>query len=208
MAFLNLLVGALRGTGTGSRLAMVSSEGASIREIPIDLVSSESHLLENQITEHPVETGVDITDHIRALPLKLVLSGLFSDTAISLLDRVERGIAGEPHTIRAVQFFEELREKGYLVDIENRLKSYTGMAVESVTFNRGSNSGKSVAMQVSFKQVRFADSETLTGSAASALVSGLLGGTSNLGKLSTSAPSGATAARAGSIASRLTGLGA
>ena len=204
MSFLNLLVGAIRGTGKGASLAMVS-DGATIREMPIDLVSGETHIFESAVTEHPVETGADITDHIRPLPLKLSLTGLFSDTAISVLDSIERRIDGEPHTIRAVQFFEELREKGYLVDISNRLKSYTNMAVTSVTFSRGSNSGKSAQMQVNFKEVVFAESQILVG--GTGLLSGLSGAAASLGKLSGSAPSSSTAGSGASVLSRITGLG-
>jgi hypothetical protein len=204
MSFLNLLVGAIRGTGKGASLAMVS-DGATIREMPIDLVSGETHIFESAVTEHPVETGADITDHIRPLPLKLSLTGLFSDTAISVLDSIERRIDGEPHTIRAVQFFEELREKGYLVDISNRLKSYTNMAVTSVTFSRGSNSGKSAQMQVNFKEVVFAESQILVG--GTGLLSGLSGAAASLGKLSGSAPSSYTAGSGASVLSRITGLG-
>ena len=204
MSFLNLLVGAIRGTGKGSSLAMIS-DGATIREMPIDLVSGETHVFESSITDHPVEVGSDVTDHIRPLPLKLTITGMFSDTSISLLDNIERRTTGEPHTIRAVQFFEELREKGYLVDISNRLKSYTNMAVSSVTFSRGSNSGKSVQMQVNFREVVFAESQVLTG--GTNLLSGLSGNKASLGKLATSAPSTSTASSGASILSRLTGLG-
>ena len=204
MSFLNLLVGAIRGTGKGSSLAMIS-DGTTIREMGIDLVSSETHVFESAVTEHPVEAGSDITDHIRALPLKLTLTGMFSDTAISVLDSIERRIDGEPHTIKAVQFFEELREKGYLVDISNRLKSYTNMAVTSVTFSRGSGGGKSVQMQVNFREVVFAESQVLAG--GTSLLSGLSSKSSSLGKLAPKAPTASTAASGASVLSRLTGLG-
>jgi hypothetical protein len=205
MSFLNLLVGAIRGTGKGSSLAMITAEGSNVRDIPIDLVLNEVHVMENQVTEHPVETGASITDHIRPRPLKLSLTGIFSDTAISLLDRFERVRAGEPHTIRAVQFFEELRDKGYLVDINNRLKSYNNMAVESVTFSRSGSSGKSAAMTVQFKEVTFVESEVLVG--GSSLLAGLSGATAKLGKIATSSPSASTASSGASVLSRITGLG-
>jgi len=204
MSFLNFLVGAIRGTGKGSTLAMVS-DGSKIREMPIDLVLNETHVFESAITEHPVESGADITDHIRPLPLKLTLTGMFSDTSLSLLDNIERRTDGEPHTIRAVQFFEELREKKYLVDISNRLKSYTNMAVSSVTFSRGTGSGKSIQMQVNFKEVVFAESQTFVG--GTSLTTGISGATVSGGKLAASTPSATTASSGASILSRLTGFG-
>jgi hypothetical protein len=197
MAFLDFLFGGAKGTS----FAMIDLGGASIKELPADLVSGESHVFENAVTEHPVESGTDVTDHIRPLPLKLTITGVFSDTPISVVDAISRLSDGEPHTIRALQFFEELRDKRYLCNISNRFKSYNNMAVTSVVFNRGSNSGKSVQMQVNFKEVRTVESALLAGGV------GGLGAAAALGKLATKSPAAAVGGAAGSVLSKITGLG-
>lgn len=196
MAFLDFLFGGAKGTS----FAMISVGGATIKELPADLVSGESHVFENAVTDHPVESGIDVSDHIRALPLKLTITGVFSDTPISVVDAVARRFDGEPHTIRALQFFEELREKRYLCNVSNRFKSYSNMAVTSIVFSRGSNSGKSVQMQVNFKEVRTVESAILAGGAAGLAAAAL-------GKLGTTAPAAPVSGPAGSILSKLTGLG-
>ena len=91
----------LFGKTKGTQLAMVDQDGVDIREMPIDLVNGESHVFENLVTEHPVETGAKLTDHIKANPYKLTLTGLFSDTPISVVDALKRNSLGEPHTLRA-----------------------------------------------------------------------------------------------------------
>lgn len=204
MAFLSFLVD----TGKGTNLVLIDQDGAAIREVPIDATTGETHIIENQITEHPVEDGSDINDHIRRKPDKLALTGIFSDTALSLFDKAERVREAEPHTIRALNFFEEAAEKKYLLAIENRFKSYTNMGVSSITFSRGVSSGKRVQFQVNLKKVTRVESLVLQGAAAKEITTGINSPTQNQGKLSTSTPTEKASEAGGSFLARITGLGA
>ena len=204
MAFLSFLIGNERGT----TFASIDKDGVEIRESKVDITTGESHIMTNQVTEHPVESGADISDHIRRKPLQLSLNGVYSDTSISTLDKLQRTQKGEPNTISALKFFEELFEKKYLVTINNRFKSYTNMAVSGITFIRGSNTGTTVGMQVNFKEISTVESQVLQGQAAKEITQGISSSTQNQGKVSTKAPTDATSEASGSFLSRITGLGA
>lgn len=54
-------------------------EGYFVGSIQFDILLSESHSLESQVTEHPIETGAVVSDHIRELPRKGSLSGLVTN---------------------------------------------------------------------------------------------------------------------------------
>lgn len=50
----------------------------------IDATVSEQHQLDSEVTDHPVEKGVNLSDHVRALPDTLTLNGVISNTPIFL----------------------------------------------------------------------------------------------------------------------------
>src|SRR5713101_5273233 len=62
--------------------------------ITIDATLQEVHKADAEVTEHPVELGADITDHVRPKPVELRIEGIISDTPIddSLLNAAARAI--------------------------------------------------------------------------------------------------------------------
>lgn len=54
-------------------------EGYFVGSVSFDVLVSENHKLEAQVTEHPVETGANINDHIRRMPRKGTLVGLVTN---------------------------------------------------------------------------------------------------------------------------------
>jgi hypothetical protein len=56
----------------------------TIGTIWIDVSLSETHQLSAQVTEHPVEDGVNITDHIRPQPRSIQIEGIVTNHPIEL----------------------------------------------------------------------------------------------------------------------------
>lgn len=55
------------------------SEGYFVGSVQFDLLISESHSIEAQVTEHPLENGAVVSDHVRILPRKGSLVGLVTN---------------------------------------------------------------------------------------------------------------------------------
>ena len=55
-------------------------------EIDFDLVISEAHTNASQVTDHPVEKGMNIADHVRAEPITLTLEVEVTNTPLDPLD--------------------------------------------------------------------------------------------------------------------------
>ena len=53
--------------------------GYFVDSIQFDLIVSEDHSLEATVTEHPVENGATVNDHVRSLPRKGSLTGLVTN---------------------------------------------------------------------------------------------------------------------------------
>ena len=53
-----------------------------IGDIAIDCTVTETHTSTATVTEHPVESGSNITDHIRPEPVQLSVNGIITNTPI------------------------------------------------------------------------------------------------------------------------------
>ena len=59
----------------------------------IDAALSVDSSLVNDVTEHPVEDGADVADHVRARPVNLTIEGIVSDTPIGTVADEREGVA-------------------------------------------------------------------------------------------------------------------
>ena len=70
---------------TGSAFRVKLSENESTADIiVIDATVSETVNLEADVTDHPVEDGPDINDHIRPKPVMVEIEGIVSETPLTL----------------------------------------------------------------------------------------------------------------------------
>lgn len=123
--------------------------------VEFDAVLSESHGGTNEITKHPVETGADITDHIRRQPETLALTGVISNTPLVFLasltekpDRAERGY----------QALKKIKDDGTLVRVLTTLREYDNMVIQSMTVNRDVQTGNIVKADLQLVEIFTAES--------------------------------------------------
>lgn len=120
-----------------------------------DATTSENHRVSNQVTSHPVELGVEVADHIIAQPDEISIEGVLSNTPVEYM----AALRNPPD--RAEQIYEkllDLREKGYLAYILTSLRQYENMALVSFTVPRDAERGGSIFVQLTFRQVKVAES--------------------------------------------------
>lgn len=65
--------------GTKPTSLFYRTSGYFVDSIQFDLLVSEDHSLEASVTEHPIENGATVNDHIRSLPRKGSLTGLVTN---------------------------------------------------------------------------------------------------------------------------------
>lgn len=154
----------------------------NIQSLDLDVVVSESHTLQNKITQFPVEEGSPITDHIRSQPDRLTMSCFITETPI--LQALQEFETLERLTSQAEQFsqldstktlvsfliLEELakgplddtgRRAPELLTVVSGLKVYTDMAIENVSIPRSQGTGASLRFTASFIKVRVVNSRTV-----------------------------------------------
>ncbi len=132
----------------------------------IDATLAEDHAFDSEVTEHPVEIGADITDHVRARPIEVTIQGLVSDTPIGALAE-RRGFDGvsEPAALPSDVAFSNLlgiRDAREPVTITTSLKTFENMVLESLSVPRSARTGHALEFTARFRQVELVTNQRTT----------------------------------------------
>lgn len=125
----------------------------SIDDITLDAVVSETHTHSLQVTEHPVESGADITDHARVKPDVVTLDIVLSDIPTK----------GDPKAGRAAELYEKLRllmDNAALVTVVTSLRVYESMILESLSAPKTVKESGGVRCTASLRQIRVVQNKT------------------------------------------------
>ncbi len=145
--------------------------------VDIDAVINERHRFDNLVTEHPLEDGSPVTDHIVNLPVMLDMEGRITDTPLSLLASIGSGATGliasdlgvDPAVIaagtsllgsslpgRAKQAYQELvalRVSRETFTVLTGINEYENMVFESLEFPRTAQDGRSLRFKATLKEL-------------------------------------------------------
>lgn len=139
-----------------------SSIESDLTTIEFDANLSEGHSWQNDITSNPVERGVDITDHIRALPDELTLVGFVTNTPF--LDGgsgQQIGDDDEDRVSDVIGRLKAMRDARQVVVVYTKYIVYTDMAIRSVDFTRDASNTNAVIFTIQFKNIGFVDTQTV-----------------------------------------------
>lgn len=148
-----------------SQLVNIQDQDTAQILLTVDVSESETHAGEVDATDHPVEQGANITDHLRPKPRTLSITGLVSNTPI--VDN-SNGDAGpfpmdQPGPAEAAySMLEARRTAGKLHIVSTKLNTYQNMALISVSEPRDDKSGDALQFTLSFKEVLIVFNQTIT----------------------------------------------
>jgi len=133
----------------------------------VDASVSETHIVSGEVSDHPVESGIDIVDNYRVLPRQLQFDAVVSDSPlptdvvgasdISSGDASARGDS-EPSK-NALQEIERFFDEAVVLTIITSLREYTNMVLTEVSITRDSNTGNGLFFTASAREVKFVDTE-------------------------------------------------
>lgn len=124
---------------------------------PIDCAESESHDYDNEVTDHPVEKGVDISDHARARPIMVTLDGTVSDTPIGPVADLREDLDMPSDAAKAKLI--QVRTDREPISLETSLGGYVNMVLERLSFPRSAEDGDSLRFVATFKQITVVTNE-------------------------------------------------
>jgi hypothetical protein len=120
-----------------------------------DVLSSEKWVDKTNWTSHPVESGIEISDHAIQLPTSLSLMGIVSDSPLP---------PELPLPLRARWAYERLltlKNLGQTVTVVTGLRVLQDMGITSVSLMRDRKTGNAIAPRVDLKQIRIVASITV-----------------------------------------------
>lgn len=142
--------------------------------IVVDASIRETHSVTGEVSEHPVESGVDIVDHYRVLPRQVSIEAVVTNTPLStgfpgstLVNSVIGLVEGpedENDKGRSLNAWTELQrffDDAVVVEIKTSLekKHYQNMVLTSLDVTRDSDTGQVVWFTVTAREVRFVDNK-------------------------------------------------
>jgi hypothetical protein len=104
--------------------------GTPPRVFVFDAIYHADHLRELRHTEHPVQTGANISDHAYPLPAKITLNIGMSDVMDSFTPGTWTGNVSK--SVAAYQTMVQLYQAVTFVNVTTRLDSYTNMLIEHI----------------------------------------------------------------------------
>ena len=132
---------------------------ARIGEVLLDVAITETHTLSARVTEHPLETGCSLSDHVQLLPTTLQLEGIVSNTPTSFLGTPLFHLGDR--TDAAYKMLEALFQARQPVQIVTSLKTYSNMVLENLTIQREARTAGALRFSCSAKQIRWAESQVI-----------------------------------------------
>lgn len=137
--------------------------------VAFDCFISENHRRECEVTEHEIEDGANVSDHIILKPDTLDLMGIVSDTPVVMLASI-----AAPSPIltdfigvsdRAMSAHRELNttmEEGTLIEAITSLGTYTDMVIVSKSVERNASNGNSLECSLSLRKITKVTTQTKT----------------------------------------------
>lgn len=127
-----------------------------IEALELDASLSEEHTSEAEVTEHPIETGSDISDHKRKKPVQVKITGLITNTPLRFFN-FDSGDAA----VSAWDVLQQMQQSKVLLTVITSLKTYENMAIVALSAPRDAKRGHSLEFTATMREIFTAKSETV-----------------------------------------------
>lgn len=125
-----------------------------------DAVLREEHDTALRITDHPVQTGANISDHAYQLPEHLILEIGMSDAMASFIGNQYSGSGGK--SVSCYQKLKELQYSRVPLTVMTRINIYRNMIIEHISAPQDFKTATGLRAIVALKQIITATISTTT----------------------------------------------
>ena len=151
-----------------SLFAIGKTDKNGVGEIEFDLMPKESHGLDFDISEHPVDNGSTITDHIRMKPRECSVTGMFTCHPIKAYSKDKVTIDDGTEEIsenRALTLYKELEtlcKAMNKVRLVTDIMTYPTMLIKSLKTDRDRSSGEAITFSMTLREYMGVDMQKTT----------------------------------------------
>ena len=136
-----------------------AKQPVSINGIEFDALIEETHTLEATVPQYSVESGFSVSDAIILNPEKLEMTLYVTNTPVTWYNR--HG-ASQSRVNSIVKQLEELYYTASPVTIVTSDRTYTNMAIESLSITKTFETGYAREIPISFQKIRITSATTTT----------------------------------------------
>ena len=136
-----------------------AKQPVSVNGIEFDALISQTDTLEATVPEYTVEDGFVVSDAIILNPEKLDMVLYITDTPVTWYSR--HG-SGQDRVETIVKQLQELYYTAEPTTVVTSAKSYTNMAIESLSISKSVEIGYAREVSISFKKIRVTSAKTTT----------------------------------------------
>ena len=122
--------------------------------VTFDTMVQEEHKFSSRVTYFPVERGTIISDHIINQPDIVILSGLVSDTPLTIFAPFNRSVA-------AFNALLEIHRRREIIDVVTGIKLYRNMAITSLDVPRTVKTGQTLTFNIELQRIIFDDNDSV-----------------------------------------------
>lgn len=136
--------------------ASIAKDKTGVGAIVFDATLTEVYTTNANVTQHPVEDGSNIVDHIQTQPIEVELVGVISNTPLPFVTTdvaVLRSFVTPKRAEDAYDRLVELQKSGELVILTTSLDTWDDMAITSVRLDRDPQTANVIKVSVSFREV-------------------------------------------------------
>ena len=124
---------------------------AKIGTIEVDILVEQENKLESEVTEHPVEDGFPVADHVIRKPLKVSMVVGITKSPVTWLDRLG---SADDKIDSAIAAFEEIYKNAQPITIATPTDVWDNMVMTSAAFPRNTENKNLIRVPCEFTQIR------------------------------------------------------
>jgi len=124
---------------------------SKIDSIELDILVEQEHKLESEVTEHPVEDGFPVHDHVIRKPVKLSMVVGISQSPVTWLDKLGQK---EDKVVKALAEFKRIYKDAQPITIVTPTDVYENMVMTSAAFPRTVENKNLIRIPCEFTQIR------------------------------------------------------
>lgn len=158
----------------GMGLFGLDKSGKVLNHLPFNLFISEDHELNFRVSEHPLQDGSTVTDHVHREPYKVTVEGMFTNHPLKKFEETNEVKFKDEYATSEVKStlsntalanFEKVKElakKREPVRLVCSLEVYPKMIVTSIKSTRDSKSGSSIRFTMTLQEIKTVSLKTVT----------------------------------------------
>jgi hypothetical protein len=126
-----------------------------------DVVEVEEAVLETEVTDNPVETGVVIADHAFDRPVRLTITAAVSDLPPPGKDQDAFAVVGTSRSMAAYAWLNQARRAHEPFSVQTGLDLYSSMLITSLRTKQDKDTSRVLKFTVELREIVYVSTQTV-----------------------------------------------